>query len=90
MALLVEYGFSPFEAIKTGTTNVGVYLNEPDKTGKIAPGYRADLILLDVNPLEVMPFNAHIKGVMTSGTWYDEATLSTWTQSIRGRVSAAE
>jgi imidazolonepropionase-like amidohydrolase len=90
MALLVDYGFSPIEAIKTGTTNVGDYLNEPDKTGKVAPGYRADLILLDVNPLEVMPFNAHIKGVMTSGTWYDEDTLDSWMYSIRARVNASE
>lgn len=70
LELLVESGLTPYEALKTGTVNVGEYLEEPDQTGKVATGYRADLILLNSNPLESIPFGENIEGVMVSGTWY--------------------
>ncbi len=70
LELLVESGLTPYEALKTGTVNVGEYLEEPDQTGKIAKGYRADLILLSVNPLNSIPFGEHIDGVMVDGIWY--------------------
>lgn len=75
LALLVEYGLSPFEAIKTGTVNVGIYLDEADKTGKIAPGYSADLILLDTNPLRSLPFHDSIEGVIYRGSYADRTEL---------------
>jgi len=45
LALLVESGLSPFEALTCGTTNVAKYLNESHISGKIANGFRADFIL---------------------------------------------
>jgi len=75
LKLLVEAGLTPYEALKTGTVNVGNYLNEPNRTGLIAEGYRADLILLQSNPLETIPFNGFIEGVMVNGKWYDRSVL---------------
>lgn len=75
LALLVDAGLSPFEALKTGTVNVGIYLGEEDKTGKIAPGFRADLILLSVHPLEHIPFQNKIEGVVYSGNYTNRAEL---------------
>lgn len=76
LELLVEAGLTPFEAIKTGTVNVGNYLNEENDTGKIAPGYRADLILLRSNPLESIPFQDQIEGVIYRGNYLDRAALN--------------
>ena len=75
LALLVDAGLSPFEALKTGTVNVGIYLGEEDKTGKIAPGFRADLILLSVHPLEHIPFQNKIEGIIYSGNYTSRAEL---------------
>ena len=75
LSLLVNAGLSPFEALKTGTINVGKYLDEEDLTGKIAEGYRADLILLSANPLESIPFHDRIEGVMKEGKYYHRAAL---------------
>ncbi len=75
LALLVDAGLSPFEAIKTGTVNVGRYLDEEDQTGRVAPGYRADLILLSANPLETIPFNQYIEGVVYRGNFADREQL---------------
>jgi imidazolonepropionase-like amidohydrolase len=86
MELLVRYGLSSIEAIKTGTVNVGLYLDETDKTGKIAPGFRAEMILLHSNPLESIPFNSAIEGVMMRGVYYDRETLGGYLDEIRKRV----
>lgn len=90
LALLVDAGLSPLDAIATGTTNVGTYFDETTSTGKVAAGFRADLIVLDVSPLEVIPFNNHIKGVVASGRYYDEDQLQQIADEIRQRVAGSE
>ncbi len=86
LALLVDAGLSPYEAIKTGTVNVGVYLEEPDQTGKVTPGYRADLILLSSNPLETIPFKEHIEGVVYRGNFADRAELDEILDHVRNQA----
>lgn len=83
LALLVEYGLSPFEAVKTGTVNVGVYLDEEDTTGRIAPGYSADLILLGRHPLENLPFHDYIQGVIYRGKYADREELDQILDNIK-------
>jgi len=83
LALLVEAGLTPFEALKTGSVNVGVYLDEEDRTGKVAPGFRADLIMLTSNPLESIPFHDKIEGVMIEGRFYDSAALEELRDKVR-------
>ena len=73
--LLTEAGLTAYEAIKTGTVNIGTYLGEPNLTGKVAPGYRADLILLSTNPLESIPFMSFIEGVIYQGNYISREEL---------------
>jgi imidazolonepropionase-like amidohydrolase len=90
LALLVEAGLTPFEALKTGTVHVGEYLDEAEQTGKIAEGYRADLIFLSSNPLESIPFHDAIEGVMKEGTYYGREDLDRLLDRIRELVSEEE
>ena len=48
---LVAAGLTPYQALETGTRNVAVFFGTLATTGTIAVGKRADLILLDANPL---------------------------------------
>lgn len=82
LALLVEAGLTPYEAQKTGTVNVGTYLNEEDTTGKISEGFRADLVLLSSNPLETIPFRENIEGVIYQGNFLDREQLDNLLESI--------
>ncbi len=68
LELMHEAGLSPFEALATGTRNVGRYLREPD-FGTIAVGHRADLILLDADPLADVANVRRQAGVMANGRW---------------------
>lgn len=64
-----ESGMSPYEILKTGTKNVGEYFAHKDDFGIIAKGQRADLILVDKNPLEDISNLKYHSGVMVSGRW---------------------
>lgn len=83
LELMVESGLTPFQSLQTGTVNVGRYLHEEDTVGKVAMGYRADLILLDANPLESIPFQDHIKGVVYRGHYLNSQELDTLLENLK-------
>ena len=66
---MVEAGLTPFQALQTGTVNVGKYFGTESSTGTVAAGKRADLILLDANPVENIDNSSKIAGVMIDGRW---------------------
>jgi hypothetical protein len=65
---LVLSGLTPYEALSTGTRNVGIYLNKPG-TGVIQQDAAADLVLLDGNPLVDIKQTRNIAGVMLAKQW---------------------
>ena len=62
-------GMTPYEVLRTGTYNVGEYFNGKDTFGVVAVGRRADLVLLDGNPLEDLAHLRRPAGVMVRGRW---------------------
>ena len=70
---LVAAGLSPYEALRSGTVAVGEFLGI--RTGIVAVGRDADLVLLDANPLEDIGNSRRIHGVMLRGAWYPAAAL---------------
>jgi imidazolonepropionase-like amidohydrolase len=69
LAALVAAGLTPFQALRTGTANVATFLGEEGRSGVIRPGARADLLLLDANPLEDVANTTRIHGVLVNGRW---------------------
>ena len=49
---LVEAGLTPYEALAAATRNPAEFLDQSSEWGTLEPGTRADLVLLDANPLE--------------------------------------
>ena len=69
LALYVEEaGLSPAEALATATLNPARMLGLETEIGAIAPGYRADLVVLDANPLENIRNTRKLVWVMKGGT----------------------
>ncbi|MFC0773129.1 amidohydrolase family protein [Terrimonas alba] len=68
---LVDAGLTPYEALKTGTVNVGKFLGRDD-LGVIKAGAVADLLLLNDNPLENIDHSKNIEGVMMGTLWMNK------------------
>jgi hypothetical protein len=66
---LVAAGFTPFQALQTGTVNPARYFGTAASTGTVARGMRADLLLLDSNPITDVENTTKIAGVMLNGRW---------------------
>jgi len=72
---LVDAGLTPYQALRTATKNVGTYFRTESTTGTIAAGKRADLVLLDANPLVNIDNSTRIAGVMVNGRWMSRAAI---------------
>jgi imidazolonepropionase-like amidohydrolase len=72
---MTDSGMTPAEVIRTATANVGSYFSGKDKFGLIQPGMRADLILLDANPLADLQNIRNRSGVMVRGRWLPETEI---------------
>jgi imidazolonepropionase-like amidohydrolase len=71
---MVAQGLTPYEALTTATRTPARYaaevLGEPGDFGAIIVGNRADLILLDGNPLDSIDALGGRSGVMVHGSWH--------------------
>jgi cytosine/adenosine deaminase-related metal-dependent hydrolase len=79
---LIDAGYSPYEALKTGTTNASAYFNESKIFGSVKIGHRADLLLLEENPLEDVSNLKKMAGVMIRGKWLPKEELKMKMQKI--------
>jgi imidazolonepropionase-like amidohydrolase len=72
---LVAAGLTPFEALRSATANVALVLGMPGDFGIVVPGARADLLLLDANPLDDVGNTERLAGVMVRGRWIPATDL---------------
>lgn len=74
LRLLVESGLTPYEALVAGTRSAGEFSTRhfgAEPVGIVAPGYRADLVLLANNPLEDIRHARTPLAVMARGRWLE-------------------
>lgn len=87
--LLVEAGLTPFEALGAATRGPAQYvegvLEKNSEFGAIAPGLRADLILLEDDPLERIEALQSRVGVMVRGRWIPEEEIQERLEAIAER-----
>ena len=77
--ILIENGFSPYEALKTATVNPALVVDRmvgEGNFGSIVVGNRADLVLIAENPLTDIETLRTPLGVMTRGKWFSGETLN--------------
>ncbi len=72
---LVEAGLSPYAALESGTRNVARFFGTEREAGTVEAGKRADLILLDANPLQDVGNVARLSGVMMGGRWLPRSEI---------------
>jgi imidazolonepropionase-like amidohydrolase len=79
----VAAGMTPYEAIRAGTADAAKFLHLDNEFGVVGPGMRADLLLLNSNPLEDVKNILKLAGVMTNGRWLTAEGLSQQLSALR-------
>lgn len=75
LRMMVAAGLTPYEVLATGTRAPARYFDAADEFGTVAPGMRADLILLDADPLADVGNVKRRAGVMVRGKWWPEEQI---------------
>jgi hypothetical protein len=76
LALYVQAGLTPLQALQTATLNAARYSGTADHSGQIAVGFDADLVLLSTNPLVDIQALRQVQGLVIAGHWYDQQQLA--------------
>src|SRR5687768_320355 len=87
---LRDVGIGNYAALAAGTRNPHEFLGTLTKAGTIEKGKRADLILLNKNPLDDIAATYDRSGVMLKGKWYSQAELNAWLDEIAPRISGSK
>ena len=92
IAVMAESGMTNHQILVSGTANVGRYVREhlgiDHDFGTIAPGQRADLLLLESNPLDDLGNLTDRVGVMVRGRWVDEEEIQTGLAALAAKHAA--
>jgi imidazolonepropionase-like amidohydrolase len=75
LELYVKAGLTPLEAIQAATITPARVMKLENEVGVIEPGKRADIIILDANPLDNISNIRKVRFVMTQGRLFDSAKL---------------
>jgi imidazolonepropionase-like amidohydrolase len=74
LELLVEAGLTPYEALAAATALAAPVIGFADR-GQVAPGFAANLVLVDGDPLSDVSVLEQPEGVMVRGVWLDDKDL---------------
>ena len=75
-------GLSPLEALQAATLNPA-QIFQTGHPGYLAENAPADIVLLDVNPLDDLEALGAPAGVMRAGEWFDAAALEAMREQAR-------
>lgn len=89
MKALVDAGLSNYAALEAATKNPSMFFGTLEKVGTVEKGKRADLILLNANPLQNISATENRAGVMLKGKYYPQAELNKWLDEAATRISSS-
>ncbi len=67
---MTDWGMTPMQAIASATVSGAEIMGWGDRVGRLAPGYYADIIAVDGDPLADITLLQHVAFVMKDGTVY--------------------
>ena len=82
MRYYVDLGMTPYDVLEIATRKPAEYFGATDDFGTVAVGRRADLLLLEANPLEDIARTERRAGVMIGGRWLPEDEIQRRLEAI--------
>jgi hypothetical protein len=89
LGILQATGSTPYQALRQATRDAATFMGREGE-GMIKPGARADLLLLDGNPLEDLSHAATPVAVVTEGAWTGRERLDEKLAVVAGRNETYE
>ena len=91
LGIIAAAGVSPYRIYESGAKNVARYvaekLGQDGSFGTVAVGNRADLVLLEANPLESVANLTRRAGVMVRGRWVSSAEIDRGLAQLAARYA---
>jgi imidazolonepropionase-like amidohydrolase len=91
LGIVAAAGLTPFQIYASGSRNVARYVAEHLKQdgsfGTIAVGQRADMVLLEANPLETVDNLTRRSGVMVQGRWLSREDIDRGLAELAARYA---
>jgi imidazolonepropionase-like amidohydrolase len=90
METMAAAGLPPLTILQAATRNAAAYFGESERWGSVAPGQRADLLLLNGNPLRDVKLTRALVGVMLRGHWLPRSELDAKLEQVAAAAKAAK
>ncbi|HET9408391.1 MAG TPA: amidohydrolase family protein [Candidatus Sulfotelmatobacter sp.] len=90
LALFVQAGLTPMEALQTATLNPAKFLGKQAEMGTVESGKLADLVLLDADPLENIHNTEKIQAVVLAGRFFSRADLDKMLHAVEVAAAASK
>jgi imidazolonepropionase-like amidohydrolase len=84
---LVQAGLTPWQALLTATRNPAEFFGAAKEWGTIAAGRRADLVLLDADPLSDIRNTTSISAVSIGGRWFSRQQLDAMVRDAKSKIN---
>jgi imidazolonepropionase-like amidohydrolase len=88
MQAMIEAGMTPYQVMASGTRNIAVHFGTLAETGTVEAGKRADLLLLEANPLQSVANAQRRTGVMINGRWLPESEIQRGLSALAASYTA--
>lgn len=83
MKSMATAGMTSYQILRSGTYNIASFMGQLSESGTVGVGKRADLLLLDANPLLDVANAGKRAGVMVNGRWLAEADIQSRIAKIK-------
>ncbi len=90
LANFVAAGFTPEQALTIATRDAARFMGQEQEWGTLTVGKRADLLLLESNPLQDISATRRIAGVVAQGRWLPASRLKEMTAAVEKIAAASQ
>ena len=87
LAIMVKYGLTPQEALSCSVINGPAFFGLQNEYGAVAENKKADLLILNANPLDHIQNTKQIFGLLKKGKYLNRAYLDNLLSQVQNEVS---
>ena len=87
LEMMVKYGLSPLQALQASVINGPAFFKQSNRYGSIEKGKRADILILNNNPLQNIAATKEINAVIVNGKFFNRQMLDKLLVEIKAKAA---